>query len=27
LEVAEGAKVQAHPKLIPAEKAKEILKP
>jgi protocatechuate 3,4-dioxygenase beta subunit len=27
LEVAEGAHVQAHPKLIPQEKAKEILKP
>jgi hypothetical protein len=27
LEVAEGAKVQSHPKLIPGEKAKEILKP
>jgi len=27
LEVGEGAKVQGHPKLIPAEKAREILKP
>ena len=27
LEVAEGAKVLSHPKLIPEEKTKEILKP
>ena len=27
LEVPEGAKVESHPKLIPEEKAKEILKP
>jgi hypothetical protein len=27
LEVAEGAKVQSHPKLIPGDKAKEMLKP